>query len=68
MIGVSLLLPQHQMLKDIRLTYLLLVVPCGRFMPIRADLVGATKSEAEGGNGSALKFWKWSEDQIVSYL
>jgi retinol dehydrogenase-12 len=37
-------------------------------MPIRADLVAASKSEAEGGTGLAQKFWKWTEEQTKPYL
>ncbi|KAF2810569.1 NAD(P)-binding protein [Mytilinidion resinicola] len=44
------------------------VVPWGRILPIRKDLVAATKSEAEGGNGNAAKFWDWTEEQIKPYL
>ncbi|KAF2491900.1 NAD(P)-binding protein [Lophium mytilinum] len=44
------------------------VVPWGRISPIRKDLVAATKTEAEGGNGNAAKFWDWTEEQIKPYL
>ncbi|KAF2129147.1 NAD(P)-binding protein [Dothidotthia symphoricarpi CBS 119687] len=44
------------------------VVPWGRLYPIRDDLMDATKSKAEGGNGHAKEFWDWSEEQIKSYL
>ncbi len=37
-------------------------------MPMRKDLVDATKTQAEGGNGMGLKFWNWTEDQIRSFL
>lgn len=50
------------------LYFLLLVVPWGRLYPIRSDLVDATKSEAEGGNGHAQAFWNWSEKQIKAFL
>lgn len=43
------------------------VVPWGRLYPIRKDLQDATKTEAEGGNGHAGKFWAWSEEQIREY-
>lgn len=46
----------------------IIVVPWGRFLPIRPDLVAATKSETEGGNGAAKKFWEWTEQQIKPYL
>lgn len=44
------------------------VIPWGRFNPIRADLLEATKSEVEGGNGNAQKFWEWCEKQIAEFL
>ncbi|KAJ4304727.1 hypothetical protein N0V90_000254 [Kalmusia sp. IMI 367209] len=39
------------------------VWPWGRFGTVREDLVAATKSEADGGNGNAKKFWDWTEEQ-----
>lgn len=45
-----------------------LVVPWGRILPIRKDLVAATKTEAEGGTGGAAKFWEWNEEQVKPYL
>ncbi|KAK1585489.1 uncharacterized protein LY79DRAFT_635255 [Colletotrichum navitas] len=44
------------------------VVPWGRLYPIREDLLSATKSEAEGGNGNATKFWEWCEDLVKDYV
>ncbi|RYP47177.1 hypothetical protein DL768_006727 [Monosporascus sp. mg162] len=44
------------------------VVPWGRLYPIRDDLLDATKSESEGGNGHARKFWDWSEEQVKDFL
>ncbi|KAI1498747.1 putative short-chain dehydrogenase [Biscogniauxia marginata] len=44
------------------------VVPFGRIMPIRKDLLDATKSEEEGGNGTVLKFWDWTEEQVKPFL
>lgn len=46
----------------------LLVVPFGRIYPIRKDLVAATQTTAEGGNGTAAKFWEWTEDQVKTYV
>lgn len=43
------------------------VAPFGRFHGIRSDLEAATKSEAEGGNGTFGKFWNWSEEQVSKY-
>lgn len=47
---------------------IILVIPWGRVAPVRKDLIEATKTEAEGGNGTALKFWEWTEKQIKPYL
>ncbi|KAI4865073.1 putative short-chain dehydrogenase [Hypoxylon rubiginosum] len=44
------------------------VVPWGRIFPIRKDLTAATKTEEEGGNGTAKKFWEWTEEQIKPYI
>ncbi|OCL04328.1 NAD(P)-binding protein [Glonium stellatum] len=44
------------------------VIPFGRFYPIRKDLVGATKTKAEGGTGGTHNFWEWTEDQVRPYL
>jgi len=44
------------------------VVPWGRFMKLRKDLVQGSKSEAEGGTGIAEKFWEWNEEQIKPFL
>ncbi|KAL2373877.1 hypothetical protein RJ035_005736 [Blastomyces gilchristii] len=44
------------------------VIPWGRVVSVRKDLIEATKTEAEGGNGTALKFWEWTEKQINPYL
>lgn len=45
-----------------------LVYPFGRFGTIRKDWEAATKSGTEGGNGTAQKFWDWSEEQVKKYL
>ncbi|KAF4632437.1 hypothetical protein G7Y89_g5701 [Cudoniella acicularis] len=44
------------------------IVPFGRFLPIREDLVGATKAREEGGNGTGLRFWEWTEEQVKPYV
>ncbi|KAH6673463.1 hypothetical protein B0J14DRAFT_481810 [Halenospora varia] len=44
------------------------IVPWGRFLPLRKDLVVACKTVAEGGTGIAEKFWEWSEEQVRLYL
>ncbi|KAI0023055.1 putative short-chain dehydrogenase [Xylariomycetidae sp. FL0641] len=43
------------------------VVPFGRIFPIRNDLLEATKPKDEGGNGTAARFWEWSEEQVKPY-
>ncbi|KAG9230532.1 hypothetical protein BJ875DRAFT_471927 [Amylocarpus encephaloides] len=44
------------------------IIPFGRFQPIRPDLTNATKTEAEGGNGTGLKFWDWTEAQLKLHV
>jgi len=44
------------------------VVPFGRFLAIRTDLMEATKKVEEGGTGMGLKFWEWTEEQIQPYI
>ncbi|KAG8162047.1 hypothetical protein KVR01_007812 [Diaporthe batatas] len=34
----------------------------------KAGSLAATKSSAEGGNGTTQKFWDWSEEQVKKYL
>ncbi|KAF2257821.1 NAD(P)-binding protein [Lojkania enalia] len=43
------------------------VAPWGRFLPIRKDLVQASKSKEEGGMGIARRFWAWQEEQVKQY-
>lgn len=43
------------------------VVSWGRPYTLREGLEAVKKSEAEGGNGHAEKFWEWSEDQVQKY-
>jgi len=45
-----------------------IVIPWGRVFPLREDLPKAVKSQTEGGNGNAEKFWDWNEDQVKNYL
>jgi retinol dehydrogenase 12 len=45
-----------------------LVYPFGRFGTIRKDWTAATNSAVEGGNGTAQRFWEWSEEQVRKYL
>jgi hypothetical protein len=45
-----------------------LVIPFGRIAEIRNDFQEATRSEEESGNGTAAKFWNWTEDQIKQYV
>ncbi|KAI0135788.1 short-chain dehydrogenase [Daldinia grandis] len=44
------------------------VIPWGRIRPVRKDLVEATKTEEEGGNGTAKKFWEWTDEQVNKYI
>ncbi|KAE9365733.1 NAD(P)-binding protein [Stipitochalara longipes BDJ] len=44
------------------------VVPWGRFMKIRGDLVEASKAKTDGGTGIARSFWEWNEEQVKPYL
>ncbi|KAI1377174.1 putative short-chain dehydrogenase [Hypoxylon crocopeplum] len=44
------------------------VVPFGRILPIRKDLMEATKTAEEGGNGTGKKFWEWTEEQVKPYI
>jgi retinol dehydrogenase 12 len=44
------------------------VAPFGRLLPIRADLLDATRSKQDGGNGHAAAFWEWSEEQVKPYV
>jgi NAD(P)-dependent dehydrogenase (short-subunit alcohol dehydrogenase family) len=43
------------------------MVPWGKWHPIRADLMDATRSTAEGGNGHAQEFWDWCLAQVAQY-
>jgi hypothetical protein len=45
-----------------------LVIPWGRFGPLRKDLEEGSKTTEEGGTGAAKKFWEWSEEQVKSYV
>ena len=45
-----------------------LVVPWGRFMKIRKDLIEGSKSKTEGGTGIARDFWQWNEEQVKPFL
>ncbi|RSL99911.1 hypothetical protein CEP52_009455 [Fusarium oligoseptatum] len=44
------------------------IIPFGRIHHIRKDLTEATRTESEGGNGTGLKFWQWSETEVNKYL
>ena len=43
------------------------IVPWGRFMTLRSDLVAAAKSKEEGGSGIARQFTEWTEKEIGKY-
>lgn len=44
------------------------IIPWGRFGTLRKDIEAAGKTESEGGTGRGEEFWKWSEQQVQSYL
>ncbi|KAH8819442.1 short-chain dehydrogenase [Xylogone sp. PMI_703] len=44
------------------------IIPFGRTLPMRKDVVESTKTKEEGGTGVGLKFWEWTEEQITPYL
>jgi retinol dehydrogenase-12 len=43
------------------------VIPFGRICTLRADIAAAGVPEAEGGNGTAAKFWEWCEEQVREF-
>ncbi|KAH8597208.1 hypothetical protein B0O99DRAFT_569034 [Bisporella sp. PMI_857] len=44
------------------------IVPWGRFLPVRKDVLAGSKNISEGGTGVASKFWEWSEEQVKPFL
>ncbi|KAK5999091.1 Short-chain dehydrogenase/reductase [Cladobotryum mycophilum] len=44
------------------------IAPWGKFWNISNEMVECSKTEAQGGNGTAQKFWEWNEEQIRPYL
>ncbi|KAF7559749.1 hypothetical protein G7046_g4417 [Stylonectria norvegica] len=40
------------------------VAPCGRLWYVSHDMLAGSKSEAQGGNSTAEKFWNWTEAQV----
>ncbi|KAJ3549088.1 hypothetical protein NM208_g686 [Fusarium decemcellulare] len=40
------------------------VAPWGRIWNVSRDMVAASKTEAEGGTGTANHFWEWTEAQV----
>ncbi|KAF5012753.1 hypothetical protein FDECE_1173 [Fusarium decemcellulare] len=40
------------------------VAPWGRIWSVSRDMVAASKTEAEGGTGTANHFWEWTEAQV----
>ncbi|KAF3763927.1 NAD(P)-binding protein [Cryphonectria parasitica EP155] len=44
------------------------IVPWGRIVRVRPDLVEAVLPREQGGNGNAQAFWEWNEKQIKDYL
>jgi retinol dehydrogenase 12 len=45
-----------------------IVVPWGRIAPLRADLPKAVLPAEQGGNGNAVQFWDWNEQQVKEYV
>ncbi|OAQ61207.1 short-chain dehydrogenase protein [Pochonia chlamydosporia 170] len=43
------------------------IVPWGRFASIREDVRLGSLTLAEGGTGTAERFWEWSEEQVKPY-
>ncbi|TLD26289.1 NAD(P)-binding protein [Venturia nashicola] len=43
------------------------VAPWGRIMHVRNDIVAGTKTEAEGGSGTAEMLWRWCEKESAPY-
>ncbi|KAI8630200.1 hypothetical protein F5Y19DRAFT_429318 [Xylariaceae sp. FL1651] len=44
------------------------VAPWGQFRSVSKEMVDGSKSRSHGGNGTAQKFWDWSEAQIKAYV
>ncbi|KAI3323023.1 NAD(P)-binding protein [Xylariaceae sp. AK1471] len=43
------------------------IAPWGKFWNISKEMVDGSKSRSQGGNGTAQKFWDWSEAQVKPY-
>jgi retinol dehydrogenase-12 len=44
------------------------IAPWGRFADMRSDLLEASKTKEDGGNGNAKDFWEWSEEQVKAFV
>ena len=44
------------------------VIPRGKFAPVRPDLTKATMPEEQGGNGNAQTFWVWNEEPVKDFI
>ncbi|KAF2242505.1 NAD(P)-binding protein [Trematosphaeria pertusa] len=44
------------------------VIPWGRIVPVRVDILKAGVPELEGGTGVGAKFWDWCQEQVAPYI
>ncbi|KAI1152768.1 hypothetical protein F4825DRAFT_299974 [Nemania diffusa] len=44
------------------------VAPWGQFRNVSKEMLEGSKPTSQGGNGTAMEFWDWSEAQIKAYL
>lgn len=50
------------------LSLIVVVVPWGRFMPLREDITAGFKTKEEGGTGVSKQFWDWTVEQVKPYI
>jgi len=44
------------------------VIPWGRLGPVRTDIVPGLRTQSEGGNGTAAKFWEYCDTETKKYV
>ncbi|KAI1432280.1 NAD(P)-binding protein [Xylaria sp. CBS 124048] len=44
------------------------VGPWGKFRSVARDMIEGSKTESQGGNGTAQRLWEWSEAQVKPYV
>ncbi|PHH60638.1 hypothetical protein CDD81_1389 [Ophiocordyceps australis] len=44
------------------------VAPWGKFWDLPKNVLDLTKTPSQGGNGTARKFWDWTDEQIKPYM